>query len=76
MAEKKRTSDSSEDKVLDDMTNDFDDVFSEIKDKNDVESKKNQLEEESAIRGIFGRIKKKIVIKKILCPKLKRRHLL
>ena len=59
MAEKKRTSDSSEDKVLDDMTNDFDDVFSEIKDKNDVESKKNQLEEESAIRGIFGRIKKK-----------------
>lgn len=33
MAEKKRTSDSSEDKVLDDMTNDFDDVFSEIKDK-------------------------------------------
>ena len=59
MAEKKRTSDSSEDKVLDDMTNDFDDVFSEIKDKNDVESKENQLEEESAIRGIFGRIKKK-----------------
>ena len=59
MAEKKRTPDSSEDKVLDDMTNDFDDVFSEIKDKNDVESKKNQLEEESAIRGIFGRIKKK-----------------
>ena len=59
MAEKKRTSDSSEDKVLDDMTNDFDGVFSEIKDKNDVESKKNQLEEESAIRGIFGRIKKK-----------------
>ena len=59
MAEKKRTSDSSEDKVLDDMTNDFDDVFSKIKDKNDVESKENQLEEESAIRGIFGRIKKK-----------------
>ena len=59
MAEKKRTPDSSEDKVLDDMTNDFDDVFSEIKDKNDVESKENQLEEESAIRGIFGRIKKK-----------------
>ena len=59
MAEKKRTPDSSEDKVLDDMTNDFDDVFSKIKDKNDVESKENQLEEESAIRGIFGRIKKK-----------------
>ena len=59
MAEKKRTPDSSEDKVLDDMTNDFDNVFSEIKDKNDVESKENQLEEESAIRGIFGRIKKK-----------------
>ena len=59
MAEKKRTSDSSEDKVLDDMTNDFDDVFSKIKDKNDAESKENQLEEESAIRGIFGRIKKK-----------------
>ena len=59
MAEKKRTPDSSEDKVLDDMTNDFDDVFSKIKDKNDAESKENQLEEESAIRGIFGRIKKK-----------------
>ena len=59
MAEKKRTPDSSEDKVLDDMTSDFDDVFSKIKDKNDVESKENQLEEESAIRGIFGRIKKK-----------------
>lgn len=41
------------------MTNDFDDVFSKIKDKNDAESKENQLEEESAIRGIFGRIKEK-----------------
>ena len=59
MAEKKRTPDSSEDRVFDGMTNDFDDVFSKIKDKNDVESKENQLEEESAIRGIFGRIKKK-----------------
>ena len=29
------------------------------KEHSDVESKKNQLEEESAIRGIFGRIKKK-----------------
>lgn len=31
MAEKKRTSDSSEDKVLDDMTNDFDDVLAKLK---------------------------------------------
>lgn len=44
MAEKKRTSDSSEDKVLDDMTNDFDDVFSEIKDKNDVCSFANEIQ--------------------------------
>lgn len=44
MAEKKRTSDSSEDKVLDDMTNDFDDVFSEIKDK-------MMLNQRKSIRG-------------------------
>ena len=59
MSEEKRTPDKLEDKALNDMTDDFGDVFSEIKDKSDVESKENQLEEESAIRGIFGRIKKK-----------------
>ena len=59
MSKEKKTPDSLEDKVLDDMADDFGDVFSEIKDKSDVESKENQSEEESAIRGIFGRIKKK-----------------
>ena len=59
MSEEKRTQDNLEDKALNDMIDDFGDVFSEIKDKNDVESKENQPEEESAIRGIFGRIKKK-----------------
>ena len=59
MSEEKRTQDNLEDKALNDMIDDFGDVFSEIKDKSDVESKENQPEEESAIRGIFGRIKKK-----------------
>ena len=59
MSEKKETPNSSNDKELNDITDDFGDVFTEIKEKSDTPSEESQPEQESAIRGIFGRIKKK-----------------
>ena len=60
MSEKKNNpNNSADDKASSGMTSEFGDVFDNIKENIDADSEKQEDEQESSIRGIFSRIKKK-----------------